>query len=266
MIKNIVYTVVIGFLLLAYFRYFEYRSLYFPEKDIESTPEFLGLRYEDIYFKAQDGTQLNAWFIPKEAPRFTILFCHGNGGNISHRIEKIALLNALNLNVFIFDYRGYGRSSGRPSEKGFYDDAGAAYNYLVSEKNIPPEKIVLYGESLGGAVAIDIAAKKTAGALIAESAFTSTKDMARVVYPFFPTFFISSKFDSAKKIQRVYMPKLIIYSQADEIVPFSQSERLFKLAPEPKERLRLLGGHNTCCEDSKDLYISGIDSFLKNRL
>lgn len=263
MIKNIVYLfIILGFLVL-YMRYFEYKSLYFPTKDIEVTPDYLGLKYEDIYFNAQDGTRLNAWFIPAEDSNFTVLFCHGNGGNISHRIEKIALLRKLGLDVLVFDYRGYGRSSGRPGEKGLYADAEAAYNFLVSEKKIPAEKIVLYGESLGGAVAIDLTAKRKAKALITECTFTSTKDMAREIYPFLPSFLISSQFDSTEKIKKINIPKLFIHSQGDEIVPFRQSTKLFDLAPEPKIRLKLIGSHNTCYIDSKDLYISGIGGFLK---
>ncbi|MBU1888379.1 MAG: alpha/beta fold hydrolase, partial [Candidatus Omnitrophica bacterium] len=159
MVKNIVYIVVAAVFMIGYLRYFEYRSLYFPTKDMEIAPGYMGFKYEDVYFKTPDNARLNAWFFPADDSTATILFCHGNGGNISHRIEKIALLNNLGLDVSIFDYRGYGRSRGRPSEKGFYADAGSAYGYLVSEKNISPEKIILYGESLGGAVAIDLAAR-----------------------------------------------------------------------------------------------------------
>lgn len=262
--KSIAYTIVAAVFIVAYLRYFEHRSLYFPTRELEIKPDSMGLRYEDIYFNAQDGTRLNAWFIPAKDSEFTILFCHGNGGNISHRIDKITVLNSLGPDVFIFDYRGYGKSCGRPSEKGFYRDADAAYNYLVSAKNIRPEKIILYGESLGGAVAIDLAARKEVRALITESTLTSTKDVAKAIYPFFPSFLISSRFDSAEKIKKVTIPKLIMHSQADEIIPFSQSRRLFELAPEPKKHLRLIGGHNTCYVDSKALYISGIDRFLKD--
>jgi len=233
-------------------------------KEIESVPADAGLSYEDVYLDTEDGVRLNAWWIPEKDSRFTILFCHGNGGNISHRIEKISILNKLGLSVFIFDYRGYGRSSGRPSEQGLYRDARAAYDYLVSERKISPSRILLYGESLGGAVAIELAGKRGAGALITEATFSSTKDVARVVYPLLPAFLISSKFDAARKIKGIAIPKLIIHSQNDEIVPFNQSIKLFKASPDPKSHLVLIGSHNTCFLDSKDLYVSGIKDFLKD--
>ncbi|MBU0759413.1 MAG: alpha/beta hydrolase [Candidatus Omnitrophica bacterium] len=264
--KNLVFIIIGIVFILAYLRYFEYRSLYFPTKDIEITPESAGLKYEDVYFMTRDNVKLNAWFVPSEGASFTLLFCHGNGGNINHRIEKISLLHSLGLNVFIFDYRGYGRSSGRPSEKGLYADAGAAYEYLTSQKKIPQDNIILYGESLGGAVAVDLASRKKTRALIIESTFTSTRDVAKVVYPFLPTFFISAGFDSTEKIKKIDIPKLIIHSRSDEIIPFNQSERLFKLAAQPKAHLKLVGGHNTCHVDSRDTYITGIGNFLKDNL
>lgn len=263
MIKNIISIFIAIIFIFVYIRYFEYKSLYFPTEDIEFTPAILNLNYEDIYFAADDGVKLNAWLIPAKDSKYTLLFCHGNGGNISHRIEKILMLNELGLSVFIFDYRGYGNSRGRPFERGLYRDAQAAYDYLVSERKVSPEEIILYGESLGGAVAIDLAGKRRAKALITEATLSSAKDVARVVYPFFPAFLISSNFDSVKKIKEITIPKLIIHSQNDEIIPFEQSLRLIKASPEPKKHLVLIGSHNTCYVDSKDLYISGIRDFLK---
>lgn len=263
MFKNIIYILIAIIFVLVYFRYIERRSLYFPMRDMEFLPSMVDLSYEDIYLDTDDGVRLNAWLIPVNHSRFTILFCHGNAGNIGHRIEKMQLLNGLGHNVFIFDYRGYGKSSGRPSEKGLYKDAEASYNYLLSEKKILPGSIILYGESLGAAVAIDLASRRKVGALITESAFSSAQDVARTIYPFLPGFFISSKFDSLKKIKCINVPKLIIHSQNDEIIPFSQSLKLFEVSPEPKKHLVLIGGHNTCFLDSKDLYVSGIREFLK---
>ena len=142
MLKNIIYIIIAVVFVLGYIRYFEYKSLYFPMKEIEITPSDVGLSYEDVYFQAEDGVKINAWFVPAKDSRFTLLFSHGNGGNISHRVEKIVMLNQLGLDVFIFDYRGYGRSSGRSSEKGFYEDMDAAYDYLVTKKNIQSEHII----------------------------------------------------------------------------------------------------------------------------
>ena len=264
MIKNFTYIFILIVFVIVYLRYFEHRALYFPTKEIEFTPEIINLSYEDIYFSTEDSIKLNAWFVPARDSRFTLLFCHGNGGNICHRIEKIKTLNALGLDVFIFDYRGYGKSDGRMSERGFYRDVSAAYEYLISERKISPDRIVLYGESLGGAVAIDLAARTHVRALITESTFSSTKDAAREIFPYFPVFLISSKFDSLDKIKNIKAPKLIIHSQNDEIIPFVQSEKLFNAAPEPKKRLILIGPHNSCYIDSEERYIAGIEEFLNS--
>lgn len=229
---------------------------------IEFFPSVMGLTYEDIYMDTEDGLRLNAWFIPAKDSKFTILFCHGNGGNISHRIDKIEILNKLGLNVFIFDYRGYGKSNGRPSERGLYKDALASYEYLVSKKGISKEHIIVYGESLGGAVAVNLVSKKNARALITESAFSSARDVARAVYPLFPVFLMSSKFDSSKKIKDINIPKLIIHSKNDDIVPFDQSVKLFNSSKEPKKHVVLMGAHNSSYMDSLDLYTSSIHDFV----
>ena len=261
--KNIVYIIIVVMFLLGYLRYFEYRSLYFPMEDLEYTPADIGLSYSDEYVVTDDGKKLNAWLIPAKDSRFTLLFCHGNGGNISHRIYKIGILNSLGVSVFIFDYRGYGRSTGRPSERGLYKDALAAYEYLVSEKKVSPDRIILYGESLGGAVATHLALQRPVEALITESAFTSTPDMAREIYPIFPTFFISSRFDILTKIKDVGIPKLIMHSKDDEIVPFGHSVKLFNASSGEKTHLVLSGSHNSCNQDSGDRYSSGIKGFLE---
>jgi len=264
MIKNIIIIFILAIFALGYLRHFEHRSLYFPTKEIECLPSVINLSYEDVYVDTDDGIKLHAWFIPAKDSKYTLLFCHGNGGNISHRIEKIDILNKLGLNVFIFDYRGYGKSTGRPSEQGFYKDTETIYNYLVSKRRIDPEDIILYGESLGGAVAVDLATGKKVKALITESTFTSTKDVARELYPLFPAFILWSKFDSFAKIKEINIPKLIMHSKDDDIIPFSQSIKLFDQAPEPKKHITLTGSHNDCFLDSGALYASGIHDFLKN--
>ncbi|MDP8230867.1 MAG: alpha/beta hydrolase [Candidatus Gorgyraea atricola] len=263
MMKNIIYIIIAVVFIFGYIRYFEYKSLYFPMKEIEITPSAVGLSYEDVYFQAEDGVKINAWFIPAKDSRFTLLFSHGNGGNISHRVEKILFLNGLGLDVFIFDYRGYGKSSGRPSEKGFYKDMDAAYDCLVTKRKISPERIIPYGESLGGPVALELARKKEVRAVITESTFSSTMDMAKALYPIFPSFLMAERFDSLAKIKDVKVPKLIIHSKNDDIVPFSLSLKLFNSAPDPKTHLILIGSHNSAYVDSKDVYLSGISEFLR---
>jgi len=262
MVRGVVSIAIAVIFLLSYLRYFEHRSLYFPDREIELVPSSAGLSYEDVYLDTDDGVKLNAWFIPAEGSKYTLLFLHGNAGNISHRMEKILILNSLGLDIFIFDYRGYGRSKGRPSEKGLYIDAQAAYDHLISRKNISPERIIIYGESLGGAVAIDLALQRKVKAIITESTFSSIEDIAKTIYPILPGFLIAPKFDSLKKIKDIKIPKLIMHSKDDSIIPFGQSLKLYNDAPEPKKHFELKGEHNTCHLESRELYISGIREFI----
>lgn len=243
-------------------RYIEKRSIYFPMKGIFTSPGTVGLSYEEIYFETSDSKRLNGWFIPNDKAKFTVIFCHGNAGNISHRIEKILLLHRLGLNIFIFDYRGYGKSQGSPCELGLYKDAIAAYGYLTKEREVSEDNIILYGESIGGVVAIELAHKTKARALITEETFTSIKDMTKIAYPFLPHFIFSSRFNGISKIREVKCPKLFIHSIDDEIVPFYLGEKLFNAAKSPKKFLRIRGSHNTAFLDSEEQFTEGIKSFL----
>jgi fermentation-respiration switch protein FrsA (DUF1100 family) len=252
-------------ILFLFIRLLEYKSLYFPFSRIEATPAELNLNYENIAVTARDGIEISGWFVPAVKPRATILFCHGNGGNISHRLEKIKMFNFLNLNVLIFDYRGYGKSKGRPSENGLYLDAEAVYEYLVNKRNISPRKIIAYGESLGGSVAVDLAERREMGGVIIEEGFTSVGDMAKKILPWIPAFIYKSEFDALRKVKNIKSPILIFHSTDDEVVPFEQGRRLFDEAPEPKEFVRLKGGHNNAFLVSQELFMGKIDSFV-NRL
>jgi fermentation-respiration switch protein FrsA (DUF1100 family) len=243
-------------------RYIERHAIYFPMKGLDATPAEAGLSFEEVYFTTSDNKRLHGWFIPNDTGRFTVIFCHGNAGNISHRIAKISILHSLGLGSFFFDYRGYGRSEGTPCEPGLYKDAFAAYDYLTGQRKIPGDNIILYGESIGAAVAIDLAQTRKVKALIAEGAFTSGKDMAGIAFPLIPHFLFSSRFDSVSKIKNLGCPKLIIHSADDEIVPFYLGKRLFDAAKAPKEFLKLRGGHNTAFLDSETAYREGIQSFL----
>jgi fermentation-respiration switch protein FrsA (DUF1100 family) len=187
-----------------------------------------------------------------------ILFCHGNAGNISHRLDNVARLLERELQVFIFDYRGYGKSAGRPSEKGIYLDGLAAYDYLVREAQIPADKIILFGRSLGAAVAVEIALQREICSLILESAFTSTKDMAKAMVLFRPLSpFVPSNYDNLGKIAQIRTAKLIVHGDQDEIVPFAMGRRLFARALQPKEFYPIRGaGHN-------DTYFVGGESYFR---
>jgi hypothetical protein len=255
------------FILLFFFiRYVEKKSLYFPLRTIEATPEDIGLDYEDVSLITKDGLRISAWYIPSESQRAVILFSHGNGGNISHRLDKIKMLHEINVDILIFDYRGYGTSQGSPSEEGLYLDVEAAYNYLIKQKNIPAQKIVGYGESLGGAVIIDLASKYEMGGIIVEGTFTSIRDMAKRYFPFIPAFVYKTTFNSFEKIRGINFPKLHLHSMSDEVVPFELGKKLFDNAPEPKEFVKLQGGHNDSFIISRERYISSIDSFIEMKL
>jgi len=263
-LKHIVYFfVVVGCILIA-LRYIERHSIFFPMKTVEVTPRAGGMDFREVFFEASDGVVLCGWFIPAGGSSATLLLCHGNAGNIGHRLEKIALFHKMGLNVFIFDYRGYGKSKGTPNEKGLYRDGEAAYRYLIETEGISPQDVILYGASLGAAVAIDIASRSEFRVLITEEAFTSMKDMVRIIYPFLPHFILESRLDSISKIRDIDRPKLIIHSVNDEIVPFSLGEKLFDAAAPPKEFLKVRGGHNTAFMDSQELFQSRIKLFIQD--
>jgi len=262
--KLVFWIAVSAILFIVAIRYVERQSIYFPTRDITDTPRRLGLSFKDVYFSADDGTRLNGWFIPNKNAKYTLILAHGNAGNISHRTEKILMFHDLGLNVFVFDYRGYGRSQGQPSEQGLYMDLRAAYRYVVSKEEVPGQDIILYGESIGGSVAIDLARRVAVRAVITEGTFTSVKDMAGIAFPVIPYFIFSSKYDSVSKIKDVACPKLIIHSVDDEIVPFQLGEKLYKSAKEPKRFLKLRGGHNTAFLESNREYVEGLRAFFNN--
>jgi len=219
---------------------FEERLIYFPSREIELTPESLGLEHDEVFLAASDGIRVHGWFLPsfpRPSPAYNILVCHGNAGNISGRLDRALLLRRnLGVDVFLFDYRGFGRSEGRPSEEGTYRDAVAAHRYLVEERRIAPERLILLGESLGAAVAIELSLREDVAALVLEAPFTSIADMGRVAYPFLTPFtsFVRTRYDNLKKIPEVALPLLIFHGRRDPTVPFAQGEALFRAAREPK--------------------------------
>jgi fermentation-respiration switch protein FrsA (DUF1100 family) len=237
--------------------------VFFPETAFDNTPHELNLRYRDIYFHTEDGERLHGWFFPLKEEFPLILFCHGNAGNVSHRLENITPLLEQRLQVFIFDYRGYGKSSGRPSEKGLYLDGLAAYDYLINEERIPPTNIIPFGRSLGAAVAIEIALGRRVRSIIIESAFTSTKEIARSIALFHLfSFFLPAHYNNLKKIGSVATPKLIIHGKEDEIVSFSVGQKLFDAAKEPKYFFPVQGaGHNDTFIVGRRRYFETLSTF-----
>ncbi len=239
--------------------------LYHPVPELRGTPADVGLPYESVYLETSDGKRLGAWWIPSESMRGVLLYCHGNGGNISALLDSVRIFNRLGLSVFVFDYRGYGESTGSPSEQGLYRDVEAAWNYLEGIRKIDPQKIVVFGWSLGGPVGAWISQKHRPGALILEGAFTSLQDAARDRVPgFFVTLFIPDQYPTKRYVAMVRSPVLIIHSRDDEVMPFHHGEALFAAARGAKQLLDIRGSHNRGFLDSR--YEISIDSFLSEVL
>ena len=246
------------------------RLIYYPNipgRAVEVTPAVIDLDFEEATLDTTDGEHLHAWFIPHPEARGTLLFAHGNAGNISHRLDSIQVFHDLGMNVLIFDYRGYGQSTGRSNENGTYRDVEAAWTYLTDSRGIEPGKIILFGRSLGAAVVADLATRAEPAAVILESAFLSVPDMAARIYPWLPVRWLASyRYDNAEKVTRIKRPLLIIHSRRDEIIPFEQGERLFQLANEPKQFLELRGRHNDGFYVSRKAYIQTMSAFLESAI
>jgi len=263
-IRSIVFILVVIYAGTIIFLYlFQSRLLYFPYRNIEQTPRDIGLDYTDVVFVTRDGIKLHGWFVPAGNPRGVILMCHGNAGNISHRLETLSIFNRLGLSTFIFDYRGYGKSEGKPTEEGTYADGEAAIAWLEKRLNIDSGDIIIFGRSLGGAVAAHLARVSTPKALILESTFTSIRDIGRNLYPWIPIRVLSRfKYSTIEMIGDVRCPVLIVHSPDDELVPFSQGRQLYERASEPKEFLIITGSHNAGFLETGNVYVTGLDSFL----
>jgi uncharacterized protein len=262
--------------------FFEDRLIYFPERypggswDVARTPAKEGEivpRVEDCFFPATDGVRLHGWFcsplrreggsmVPVRTS-MVLLWFHGNAGNITHRYDMIRALMAIPAEVFIVDYRGYGRSDGSPSEKGLYSDARGAWDYLVGQRDLPAQRVVLFGKSLGGAVAVDLATQVRPAGLIVQSSFTSIPDMAASLVPFFPRFLMRTRMDSLQKIPLVGCPTLFIHSPVDEIVPYRLGRKLFGAAAEPKRFCDIPGApHNETYLVGGEAYLECLRSFV----
>ena len=261
--KIFLYLIVVIFIFVVYIRYLEHTSVFFPERKLTARPSDFDLPFENIYFETEDHVKLHGWLIQGENRKATLIFLHGNAGNIGDRLEKISLFYRLGLNVFIFDYRGYGQSEGTPSEEGLYQDALAAYDYLYQRTDLNLKNFIAYGASLGGAVAIDLAARRKLAALIADSTFTRAVDMAKRMYFWVPAFLIKTKLDSLAKIRKISTPKLFIHSPEDEVIPIALGLKLYEAAPEPKEFLQVKGRHNYNFTADQGNFEQGIRNFLE---
>jgi hypothetical protein len=267
-IIRIAVAVYIGMSLLVYFRQAKY--VYYPSRKIIDNPGDIGLHFEDVLLKTQDGETISCWYVP--AGGYTgsgrvVIFSHGNAGNIGDCLGTIEVFNKMGYDLMIYDYRGYGASTGTPTEEGTYWDALTVWNYVKGDKGVPPEKIVLFGRSLGGAVSAWLAEQVDPAALIIESSFTSAAAMAGKMFPYLPVGLIC-KFDynTEERLRNVTCPVVIASSIDDEMIPFSHGQKLFEAASEPKMFVEMRGGHNSGGLDIDSAYQSRLAEFLAEHL
>ncbi len=245
---------------------FQGRIIYQPRERLVMTPADVGIPYEDLMLATDDGVVVNAWFSPLPQSEKALLFCHGNAGNMSHRMESLAVFRRLGFNVLLFDYRGYGKSGGSPSEGGLYEDARAALAEL-RRRGFEPVKTVFFGRSLGGAVAARMALEETPAALVLESTFTSLPAMGARYFPFLPArLILKDRFDTLSVIGRIRCPVLVVHSPEDEIAPFDHGKRLFEAVSGAKQFLEIHGDHNGGFILSGNAYVDGLRLFLESTL
>ena len=240
------------------------RITFYPFPTLEASPAQWGLPYEEVRLKTADNIRLHGWYLPHPSATKTLLLLHGNGGNISHRRDSLAIFHRLGLNVLIIDYRGYGQSEGTPSEQGLYRDARAAWDYLTRQRGSRADQIIIFGRSLGGAVATELAAQVSPAALILESTFSSARDMARELFPRLSYLvLLRYRFDSEAKIAQIKTPLLMLHSAQDEIIPYALGRKLYAAAVQPKRFIELRGGHNGGFVQSQPYYEMELLQFIQ---
>lgn len=236
---------------------------FFPHPTLEQTPTEWGLEYENVFLHTEDGVRIHGWYIPHQDAQQTLLFFHGNAGNISHRGSSVEIFHRLGLNVFIIDYRGFGKSEGKPDEQGLYQDASAAWHYLKNERNHNQDDIIIFGRSLGGVVAAELAARVQPGGLIVESTFSSARDVANALFPILSRLVVLRfDFNTVAYIKQVESPVLVLHSPDDEIVPFALGKKIFQAANDPKSFFEMRGGHNTGVFMSQPEYEQALGDFI----
>lgn len=244
------------------------KYVYFPDRTVSSTPAEVGLGFEDLMLKTEDGETINAWFVPAPSSTsnaVTILFCHGNAGDIGDRIESLQTFNKLGFNTLIFDYHGYGKSSGTPSEDATLNDALACWDYLVDKRGIHPSDIVIFGRSLGGAVACQIAQHSNPRALVLESTFASVPDMAHAMFPYLPVrLFCRFNYDNTAAVRKLHMPILVAHSKTDRTCPYEQGRAVFEAAHQPKTFVEIQGDHNAGGLDTHPHYQKILKKFIED--
>jgi alpha-beta hydrolase superfamily lysophospholipase len=247
-------------------RWFEHRQIYAPSQEWVAQPEDLRRPFEEVTFPSTDGTRLHGWFFPAKpgAPRqpFVLLLLHGNAGNISHRLTFVQAWLELGLNVFLFDYRGFGRSEGRPDEEGTYRDGQGAVQWL-RQRGFDSQQIIALGKSLGGGIASELALRDPLAALILQSTFSGISDIGAELFPWLPVRWLHSiHYSTVSKLPRLHLPVLIAHSRQDPLIRFHHAERNFQAANPPKELLEIAGNHTNVLEVGREGYLRGLDQFL----
>ncbi len=244
---------------------FQRRFLYFPMRDFVASPADYGFEHEEVDLTAEDGVAIHAWWLPVPDASRTVLFLHGNAGNVSYWIEVATVFREVGWNTLILDYRGYGRSSGSPTEEGTYLDARAAYLHLVKERGLDPSRIIVVGRSLGGGVATWLATNHPVGGLVLENTFTSIADIVATTFPL-PGIrsFVRLGYPSLSRMATLDVPLLVIHGATDELVPFAHGKALFDAAPGPSKRfVELRGGHNDAFALSRADYVAALQVFAE---
>jgi fermentation-respiration switch protein FrsA (DUF1100 family) len=264
-ILAVVYVVMCALLFLM-----QKRQIYVPSSVVQHTPSSLDLEFENLRLKTADGEEISAWYVPargKDKDALTLHFSHGNGGNIGDRTFSVKTFHDMGLNVLVYDYRGYGESTGSTTEQGTYVDAKTAWDYLVNEKQAKPEDIILFGRSMGGAVAAWLAGEVKAPMLVIESAFSSAPDMAARIFPILPSRLLCRyRYDSMSRIKDIHCPVLVAHSPSDEVIPYDQGKKLFDAANEPKKFVEMSGGHNDGGLDSDSNYQRILKEFIAQHM
>ncbi|MCP5521674.1 MAG: alpha/beta hydrolase [Verrucomicrobiales bacterium] len=264
-VKNLIGLALAPFVAYGLLRWFEHRQVFQPSQRFAAEGDSLGVPFQEVWLTSSDGVRLNAWFFPTDPAQPAVIVCHGNGGNISHRLDLYTALRDLHLNVLAFDYRGYGRSEGRPSETGVCADAEAACHWLEA-RGFAATNLLALGESLGGGVATELAVRRPLGGLILQSTFTSIPDIGAEFFPWLPVRTLATiHFDNRAKLSRLHLPLLVMHSRTDTIIPFAHGQRLFAAANAPKLFRELRGDHNDTLQTGRLEFTEAVRTFLDLR-
>lgn len=250
--------------LLVLGRWYEASALFYPSKEHSLSPSQFGLNPEEVTIDVS-GVTVHGWYFSEQTEGITILYAHGNAGTIADRLPQIKAFVEQGINLFIYDYRGYGKSGGTVSKKNFLEDSFAAYDYLVKTRGLDPRSIVLLGQSLGGVAVLRIANRRACRAVILEGTFYSVRQIAKDIYPVIPVWLIaSSEFDNSREVKKLKVPVLFIYGKNDSVIPGYHSEMLFKVAPEPRELLSVDGSdHTSMYEADPEAYFGAIKKLVR---